>query len=160
LPHVLSYADAFAPVLGARVVIIGGGGIAVDAAHYASAAGQRTVTVLHRGDRVGTRLGRSTRWAVLGALRASGVQLRTSVHCTGITPERVEIRDRDGAPGLVPADTVVIAVGQETDDSVAGLARKAGIWHRLVGGARDPVGLDAIRALSDAQQAAAEFAAR
>lgn len=160
LPHVLSYAGAFTPELGARVVIVGGGGIAIDAAHYASRGGWRTVTILHRGARVGTKLGRSTRWAVLRVLRAAGVRIHTSVRCERITPEGVEIRDGEGMSCLVPADTVVIAVGQEADDGVMELAHQAAVWYRLIGGAREPTGLNAVRAITDAQQAAAEFTAR
>ena len=39
--------------LGRRVVVLGGGGIAVDFAHFASRPGDREVTVVHRGKRVG-----------------------------------------------------------------------------------------------------------
>jgi 2,4-dienoyl-CoA reductase (NADPH2) len=160
LPHVLSYPDAFTPTLGGRVVIIGGGGIAVDVAHYASHLGpahRRSVTVLHRGPRIGARLGKSTRWAVIGALRARGVELRVGVRCERITPEGVEILGDGGAAEVVPADTVVIAVGQVADDSVTSAACRAGVWHRVIGGARDTVGLDAVRAMAEGAWAAAEF---
>ena len=160
LPHVLSYTDAFTPALGDRVVIIGGGGIAVDVAHYASHQdpGRRSVTVLHRGPRVGARLGKSTRWAVIGALRQQGTELRTGVRCERITPSGVEILSAEGVPELVPADTIVTAIGQVADDSVPSAARRAGVWHQVIGGARDAAGLDAVRAMAEGAQAASEFA--
>jgi 2,4-dienoyl-CoA reductase (NADPH2) len=182
LPHVLAYPDAFgAGALGERVVIIGGGGIAVDLAHMASygdstldpaerfrrehglapgpapASGRRAVTILHRGARLGARLGKSTRWAVLGELRRSGVQIRSGIRYQRITPEGVHILDADGEARLVAADTVVIAAGQEPDDTIPGLARQAGVWHRTVGGARDVTGLDAVRAFADGLAAATEL---
>jgi 2,4-dienoyl-CoA reductase (NADPH2) len=163
LPHVLSYPDAFtAELLGERVVIIGGGGIAVDVAHYASHTGpgqrgRRSVTVLHRGHRVGARLGKSTRWAVIGALSERGVELRTNVHCERITPHGVWVLGSAGSPEFVPADTVVTAVGQVADDSAASAARRAGVWHRVIGGARDAARLDAVRAMAEGIRAANEF---
>jgi 2,4-dienoyl-CoA reductase (NADPH2) len=181
LPHVLAYPDAFgAGALGERVVIIGGGGIAVDLAHLAShgdstlepaerfrreyglapgpapAGGRRDVTILHRGTRLGARLGKSTRWAVLGELRRSGVRIRSGVRYERIAADGVHILDADGAPGLVTADTVVIAAGQQPDDTIPALARQAGVWHRTVGGARDVTGLDAVRAFAEGLDAAAE----
>jgi 2,4-dienoyl-CoA reductase (NADPH2) len=160
LPHVLSYTDAFTPALGERVVIIGGGGVAVDVAHYASHHGpgrRRSVTVLHRGPRVGARLGKSTRWAVIGALRERGAELRASVRCERITPDGVEILGDGGRLELVPADTVVIAAGQVADDSATSAVRRSGVWYRVIGGARDAVGLDAVRAMAEGARAASEF---
>jgi 2,4-dienoyl-CoA reductase (NADPH2) len=162
LPHVLNYPDAFTAELGERVVIIGGGGIAVDVAHYASHTGpgprgRRSVTVLHRGHRVGARLGPSTRWAVIGALRDQGVELRTRVRCERITPHEVWVLGSDGSRKPVPADTVVAAVGQVANDSAASAVRRAGVWHRVVGGARDAARLDAVRAMTEGLQAAGEF---
>ncbi|MFI7643127.1 FAD-dependent oxidoreductase [Nonomuraea sp. NPDC049400] len=162
LPHVLSYPAAFTARLGEQVVIIGGGGIAVDIAHYASQTGPpgRAVTVLHRGGRIGARLGRSTRWAVLGALRARGTVLRTQVRCERITPHEVWIARGDGTPERVPADTVVIAVGQVADASAAAAARRSHVWHRVVGGARDAAGMDAVQATAEGLRAAREFIMR
>lgn len=161
LPHVLSYTDAFTSALGDRVVIIGGGGIAVDVAHYAShdRSCRRSVIVLHRGARVGARLGKSTRWAIMGALRERGVELRTGVRCERITSHGVEIIGPGGEPQLVPADTVVTAVGQVPDDAVATAVRRAGVWHRVIGGARSAVELDAVRAMAEGARAASEFRA-
>ena len=165
LPHVLSYTDAFTPALGDRVLIIGGGGVAVDVAHYASHHGashhgpgrRRSVTVLHRGPRVGARLGKSTRWAVIGALRERGVELRAGVRCERITPHGVEILGDGGRLESVPADTVVIAAGQVADDSATSAVRRSGVWYRVIGGARDAVGLDAVRAMAEGARAASEF---
>lgn len=181
-PHVRSYPEAFADgALRGRVVIIGGGGIAVDVAHLASrgrtplsdserflrehgiAAGpvpvtaRAEVTVLHRGPRLASRIGASTRWAVLAELRAQGVRVLTGVRCRRITADGVLVTDAEGADRLVPADTVVIAVGQLAEDGVAALARRAGIWHRVVGGARSATELDAVRAFAQGFAAAAEI---
>jgi 2,4-dienoyl-CoA reductase (NADPH2) len=184
LPHVLSYPEAFADgALRGRVVIIGGGGVAVDIAHLAGRGetplsdqerflrehglapgaagpvpvhGRAEVTVLHRGARLAARTGRSTRWAVLAELRGQGVRTLTGVRCHRITADGVHLTSAGGEE-IVPADTVVVAVGQLADGAVPALARQAGVWHRVVGGARDATELDAVRAFAEGFAAAAEI---
>ncbi len=182
LPHVLSYPEAFTDgALTGRVVIIGGGGVAADLAQLAGrgtsplAEAERfrrehrliagpvplsrpaEVTVLHRGPRLATRTGRSVRWALLAELHRQGTRVLTGVRCREITGAGVQITDADGRARLVPADTVVIAVGQLADAGVPALARRSGVWHRVVGGARDATGLDAVRAFAEGFAAAAEL---
>ncbi|MDG4815993.1 FAD-dependent oxidoreductase [Micromonospora sp. WMMD956] len=160
LPHVLGYPAAFADgALGERVVVIGGGGVAVDVAHLAShpAGPARRVTVLHRGRRLGPRLGRSTRWAVLAELRRQRVDVVPGVRDLRISPAGVHFADAEGQPRVVPADTVVIAAGQVPDDGLVATVRAAGVWHHVVGGARDTAGLDAVRAFAEGAAAAEAF---
>jgi 2,4-dienoyl-CoA reductase (NADPH2) len=174
LPHVISYPGAFADgVLGERVVIIGGGGIAVDLAHRASHDGagetsamnggpaggrRRAVTILHRSNRTGAQIGKSTRWAVLAELRRQDVRILPGVTYQRIEPGGVRILDAGGAEELIPADTVVIAAGQQHDSAVPDLAARSGVWYRVVGGAREAAGLDAVRAFSEGLAAARELA--
>jgi 2,4-dienoyl-CoA reductase (NADPH2) len=170
LPLVRRYPEAFADdVTGRRVAIIGGGGIAVDAAHYAGSVGAQ-VDVLYRGERVGARIGKSTRWAVLGDLRRLGVQVHRNAHARRITGDGVWISgDVDGCaaagraveqttePELITADLVVLAVGQLPHRTVADLAAASGQLYRVVGGARDADGLDAVRAIGEAHTAARQL---
>jgi 2,4-dienoyl-CoA reductase (NADPH2) len=159
LPHVATYADVLSGrvVAGERVAVIGAGGVACDLAHYLAdgegptVAGfwaeyggtaptpRRQVTLLRRGGAVGERLGRTTRWALLGALRRRGVAMRTGVRYEAIVPEGVRLAGGE----LVPADTVVLACGQEPVDPYPGLP-----GHRI-GGARAAVELDARRAIEE-----------
>ncbi|MFI9528638.1 FAD-dependent oxidoreductase [Micromonospora rosaria] len=162
LPHVLDYPAAFADgALGRRVVVVGGGGIAVDLAHLAghpgSATPPRQVTILHRGDRLGPRLGRSTRWTVLAELRRQRVAVVPGVRDLRIGPDAVDYTDADGHRATVAADTVVIAAGQLPNDALVATARRAGVWHHVVGGARDSTGLDAVRAFDQGRAAAVAF---
>ncbi len=97
---------------------------------------RRHVTLLRRGARVGERLGRTTCWALMAALRRRGVAMRTGVACVAIEPEGVRLAGGE----LIPADTVVLACGQEPvapDDG------------HLIGGARTPFELDARRAIEE-----------
>ncbi|MEU7960995.1 FAD-dependent oxidoreductase [Micromonospora humida] len=158
LPHVRDYGSAFADdALGRRVVVIGGGGIAVDLAHLASQRPDRQVTVLLRGERLGPRMGRSTRWAVLAELRRRAVQVVPGVRDLRVDPDAVRLVDGTGVDRSVPADTVVVAAGQLPADALVRTVRRAGVWHRVVGGARDTSGLDAVRAFAEGHDAALAF---
>lgn len=184
LPHVLSYADAFDPELaGVRLAIIGGGGIGVDLAHFASRGtsglepadrfrrehgltagavhvdGRGAVTVLQRGTRTGASIGKSTRWAVLAELRRQGVHVEKGVTYRRIDAGGVHVRDADGADRVFEADIVAIAAGQERDIVVSATAERTGAPYRVVGGARDVAGLDAVRAFAEGLEAARDLAA-
>lgn len=195
LPFVLDYSAAFdAANLGRRVVIVGGGGIAVDAAHFAAAAGDtsatdrfcaayglgpilgspptpepgdishddipREVTIVHRSRRLGARLGRSSRWVVLGELRHAGVQILHGAQYERIDGSGLHIVDESGHRRELPADTIVVAVGQEPNNDLVPAAAAAGLHYEVIGGARDVDGLDAVRAFAEGLAAADRLAAR
>lgn len=163
---VVDYVTAFLEgVRGRDVVIIGGGGISVDLAHLLTDGGpqdflrehglstgdatvaDRRVTILTRSARIGTGIGRSTRWAVLSALRRHGVELRTGVRYREIVPAGVVLDDGE----LIAADTVVIAAGQDRDPLPA-LLDQAGIRFSAAGAAAG--GRDAVAAFEQGMRAA------
>ena len=180
-PHVRAYPEVIAdPGLApGRVAIVGAGGIGVDLAHRLShradpdgrAAFAREhglepggppvpahagVTLLCRGPRIGHGIGRSSRWVVVDALRRAGVRWHTGVAYERITPAGVELA---GEPGLVGADTVVIAAGQEPHDPLGPVLERLSVPHRVVGGARSADRLDAVRAFDEGLRAAHELSA-
>ncbi|SDH73911.1 2,4-dienoyl-CoA reductase (NADPH2) [Sinosporangium album] len=180
LPNVFSYPEAFGDgVLKGRVVIIGGGGIAIDLAHLAGrgesplndherfrrehglepgpvlVTANAEVTILQRGSRLAGRTGKSTRWAVLAELRRQGTRVLQGVTYRQITPDGVHITDAAGADRLIEAHVVVIAAGQVADKAVPALAERAGVRYQTAGGARDADGLDAVRAFAEGFAAAA-----
>jgi 2,4-dienoyl-CoA reductase (NADPH2) len=173
LPHVIDYQRAFGARLGERVAILGAGGIGVDLAHHltdtpsfddavaefraawgleeaATPDPHRAVTLMRRTGRIGSGMGRSTRWVSVAAIRRQGVDART-----GVTYERIEpagVRLGDGE--LIGADTVVIAAGQVPNDDLLPAVRALGVPYRVVGGARDAERLDAVRAFAEGLEAA------
>ncbi|MFJ6086835.1 FAD-dependent oxidoreductase [Streptomyces sp. NPDC092369] len=155
LPHVVGYQDALRHPehLGHRVVVIGGGGIAVDLAHLLAQRGHE-VCLLRRSGRVGEGIGRSTRWAVLAELREKGVRWRTGVRYRAVLPQGVLLRDDAGTERLEPADTVVISAGQTAVDALRPVLAAAGITHRVAGGAADARDLNAVRAVEEGMRAA------
>ncbi|MBV9818767.1 MAG: FAD-dependent oxidoreductase [Solirubrobacterales bacterium] len=186
LPHVLSYAAALDGTVAiepaATAAIVGAGGIGVDVAHRLSHRGSadpradfyvrygldgrdarpppaaREVTLMRRGERVGERLGPTTRWALLAELRAAGVRTLTGIAYERIEPGAVVIRDRAGRSERVPADVVVIAAGQRPRDGLAAQLRAAGRPHVVIGGAADARELDAERAFREGLRAPALIA--
>lgn len=182
LPHVVTYADVLlrdAPV-GQRVAIVGAGGIGVDVAHYLShgeanvdettrflyeqglaapgngallVTGRKQVALMRRGATIGKGIGKTTRWTVIAALRAAGVTTLPNVDYEAIVPEGIRIRDA-GVSGLIEADTVVIAAGQERNDALLAPIAKLGIPYRVVGGAKDAAELNAVRAFDEGLRAA------
>jgi 2,4-dienoyl-CoA reductase (NADPH2) len=172
LGHVVSYAELLGgarelPEPGSSVAIIGAGGIGVDVAHLLSHHGGfyaryglrdegpsssppvRTVTLMRRGERVGERIGPSTRWAILTELRAAGVQTLTGVQYERIEPGTVWIRDPAGERVGVPADTVVVCAGQRPELALAARLQAAGRPHLVIGGAGGAEELDAERAFRE-----------
>jgi 2,4-dienoyl-CoA reductase (NADPH2) len=177
LPHVLTYPDVLLgrAAVGERVAIVGGGGIACDLAHFlteqgpadpeaaaflaqrgvlppdeavAQTCGRRLVTLMRRGGRIAPSLGRTTRWALLATLRARGVEMLTGIAYRAIEADGVRI-ERAGREELVPADTVVLACGQEPVSELA-RALEGRVPCRVIGGARLAAELDAKRAIQEA----------
>lgn len=183
LPHVFSYADVLlgTPELGERIAIVGAGGIGVDVAHYLSfgeanvdettrflyeqglaapndgaliVTGRKWVALMRRGGAIGERIGKTTRWAVLAALRAAGVETLPNVTYDEIVPGGIRIRAADGQSRLVEADSIVIAAGQECNDALVAPIAALGVPYRVVGGAKDAAELNAVRAFDEGLRAA------
>jgi 2,4-dienoyl-CoA reductase (NADPH2) len=154
LPHVVPYAKALTDgVPGDAVAIIGAGGIGVDVAHRLAHEGGPAITLMRRGGRIGEGIGRSTRWVALDALRRAGVRTLTGVEYVAIEPGGLRTGEE-----TVPADSVVIAAGQEREDALVGLLARLGLEHVVVGGARHAGELDAVRAFSEGREAALALA--
>jgi 2,4-dienoyl-CoA reductase (NADPH2) len=115
------------------------------------------VTVMRRTGKIGAGMGITTRWAVVGAIRHHGVRTLTGITYTEITPDGVWIRDTDGADELIEAGTVIVAAGQEPNDSLTKILPDLGVSFRVIGGADDTAGLNAVRATSQGLEAAYEL---
>jgi 2,4-dienoyl-CoA reductase (NADPH2) len=119
----------------------------------APAPPSRSLTILRRQGRIGTGMGRSTRWAAVDALRRQGTELLSGVRCEAITPDGVCVTDDTGTR-LIPADSVVVAIGQEPHATLLPLLAETGVPVRLAGGSAGATRLNATRAFEDGLRAA------
>jgi 2,4-dienoyl-CoA reductase (NADPH2) len=106
------------------------------------------VTLMRRAGRIGDGVGASTRWVVVQELQQAGVELLTGVEYKRIEPDAVVVR-LDGAERRIPADTVVIAAGQEPEAWLAAELAASGRPYVTVGGATGAEHLDAGRAFRE-----------
>jgi pyruvate/2-oxoglutarate dehydrogenase complex dihydrolipoamide dehydrogenase (E3) component len=117
--NVITAVDAHKPGarLGERVVIIGGNLVGCETALYVQQLG-KDVTVLE----MTKRLFADANFAVEMAIRArleNGVRCLAGARCTAISERGVHITSKDGKEEMVPADTVILAVGmRSTVDTV------------------------------------------
>ncbi len=102
---------------GENVVIIGGGSVGCETAEFLAEKGKK-VTIIEMLDTVAEKMVNVTRTVLLGHLKHYGVQILTSCNCKEIMDDAVIYADKDGNVQTLPADTVVVSVGDKPDSSL------------------------------------------
>jgi len=102
--------------------------------------GTKEVELFEMVDRIGSDIGRSTRWVMLQDLQRHGVKTHVGAKVVEITEAGLKIESGEGGLREVKADTVVLAVGSRPYNPLAETMTKLGIPCRVVGDA-DKVGL-------------------
>ncbi|MCC0071511.1 MAG: NADPH-dependent 2,4-dienoyl-CoA reductase [Rhodobacteraceae bacterium] len=118
----------------------------------------RVVTLLQRKpEKPGRRLGRTTGWIHRAALQAKGVEMIGGVTYEGVEPGGLRVSSGPGREGtrLIPADTIVLCAGQESERSLAGTLAARGCVVHVIGGADIAAELDAKRAIDQGTRLAA-----
>lgn len=118
--------------LGKRVVIVGGGLVGLELAEFLVERG-RQVAVLEPGSHLGRELAIVRRWRVLDNLRSHEVPLKTGISVERIRDNGVDYRDANGEHQQLPADSVVLAIGAEPDDTLATSLEAAGLNVQRIG---------------------------
>jgi 2,4-dienoyl-CoA reductase (NADPH2) len=103
-------------------------------------SGNKHVTVVEMMKKAGQDIGTSTRWTVMMELGRLGVTILTNTKALGIKPEGVEIEKRQNCD-LLPADSVVIAAGAESVNSLLDEIGDLVPEIYTIGDAREPRGL-------------------
>jgi 2,4-dienoyl-CoA reductase (NADPH2) len=164
-------------IAGERVVIIGGGGIGHDVALFLAldAKGKRpsieefferwgigTEKKIHLARRqitmvkrspggFGKTLGKSTGWILKQELKDAGVRQIAGAKYLKIDEDGLHI-EREGGIEILPADTIVVCAGQESDRRLADALIANGQSVHVIGGARLAGELDAKRAIYEGAQ--------
>lgn len=121
---------------GERVLVIGGGMIGCETAEFLAAQGKK-VTVVEMLERLGSDIGRTTRWTTLQRLRKAGVEAKTGTKAVEITPAGVKALAK-GQEVFLEGDTVVLAVGLKPEVALASELQKEGIPFQSIGDCREP----------------------
>ena len=107
----------------------------------------RRVTMLQRSEsRPGKTLGLTTGWVVRGELKSRGVQNITGAAYNRIDEDGLHIIVA-GEDRIIPADTVIVCAGQESENSLYADLVAAGMPTTVIGGAEKSAGLDALGAI-------------
>lgn len=152
---------------GKRVVVIGGGAVGIETAlllaeeatlpaetlkfllvHRAedpeelyrlATQSNREICIVEMIAKLGRNFGKTTRWTMLQDLERYAIQSRTQVKVTRITPAGVMLETAAGqAEELLPADTVVLAVGTRAENPLQALCEELQIPATCIGDARKP----------------------
>lgn len=130
---------------GKRIVVIGGGAVGCEVALYLAQIGALTpdelhylfltraetpevlyrlashgykeVTMIEMASRIGSDIGQSTGWIVRQDLGRSKVRVLTETKALEIMPEGVKV-EKHGETAVLSADTVVLAVGTRSENSL------------------------------------------
>ena len=118
LPHVVSFLDVLTgkAQTGPRVVVIGGGCNGSETAEFLHEQG-RQVTLVEMRPEMALDIDFWNRWVLLDRLVASGLRMIVNATPEAITREGVRIVV-DGQAEVLPADSVVYAVGSRSDTAL------------------------------------------
>jgi 2,4-dienoyl-CoA reductase (NADPH2) len=164
LPHVVQSWDVLLNKVhtGKKVVIIGGGAVGVESALFLAekgtlsgdaikfllvnraedpeflyelaTKGTKEIVLVEMLEKVGTDIGKTTRWTMLQEMSRHGVEIRVAAKALEITKNDVKI-ESDGKTEEITADTVVLAVGAKSFNPLKKAIEKLGIECQTIGDA-------------------------
>ena len=110
----------------------------------------RQITLMQRKkQKLGRNLGKTTGWIHRSALKMKNVQMIGNLNYEEINKQGIMVSDGElrENPRLLPADTIVICAGQESERSLADDLMERGKKVHIIGGAAVASELDAKRAI-------------
>jgi len=150
-------------VTGKKVVVIGGGAVGVETALFLgekgtlsgdevkfllvnkaeepedlyelATKGSKEVVLIEMINKIGTDIGRSTRWGMLQDMSRMGITADVQTHAVEITDTGVKV-ERGDTVEEISADTVVLAGGAKSFNPLQELLEQKNIPHEVVGDAK------------------------
>lgn len=118
LPHVLMAQGVLSgePV-GQEIVIIGGGMVGCETAHFLSEKKFR-ITVIEMLKRIAADMSPMVRKRLMDGLKENHVKTMVNTTCVEILPKAVRVRTGGGEEQEIQADTVILAVGYGPNDTL------------------------------------------
>jgi len=92
----------------------------------------------------------------MASLKLRGVKFANDLTYDHIDDDGLHI-NRDGKLELIPADTIIVCAGQESERSIIDELAPLGLPIHIIGGAKEAGELDALRAISEAFHLAAKI---
>lgn len=102
---------------GKKVVVIGGGSIGCETAEFLAKQGKK-VAIIEMQKELASNTGKTAQTILLGHLKGNGVQMLTECVVDKITADKVFYKDANGVITNVPADSVVLAIGNRPNTSL------------------------------------------
>jgi 2,4-dienoyl-CoA reductase (NADPH2) len=99
--------------------------------------GVKQIAVVEMTGTFGANFGKSTRWSMLQDLERTGIKTYPKAKVAEITGKAVRL-EQDGRMFEIPADTVILAVGTRSENSLVADLKELGIACRVVGDASSP----------------------
>ena len=99
--------------------------------------GNKEVTVVDMISRLAENVGRTTRWPLLKDLKIYHVEMMPDTKVTAVRDEGVVV-ERAGAEEVLPADTVILAVGAQPCRELHENLKESGLEVHLIGDAKEP----------------------
>ncbi|MDO5448367.1 MAG: FAD-dependent oxidoreductase [Clostridia bacterium] len=102
---------------GNNVVVIGGGSIGCETAELLKKQG-KNVAIIEMTDTLASNTGKTNQTILLSHLKGHGVKLFTEAAVQSITDKTVVYKDKDGNEKSLPADSVVMSVGNKPNTAL------------------------------------------
>ena len=173
LTHVTNYSDVLSGKVpfGKKIVIIGGGGIGSDLAHFIASSNavpkdiqgffesyetkvkapdSIELSIISRSQKVAKGVGPTTRWVLLSELKRLGVKLYKGYECLEIVETGVWVTNGEERH-YIEADQVILCTGQTANRELYDLIKKD-VPTELVGGSYDASNLNAAQAIHQGYQ--------
>lgn len=123
--------------VGNKVVIVGGGGIGAEVADYLLEKGKQ-VTLIEMKEGIASDLPVHLQYHLNLRLSQKNVKILTSTKVVGFQPGSITVEDARGIRSLEGFDSIVIALGEISDDEITKELRRKNLQLYTIGDAKEP----------------------